>query len=443
MQESHQQAPSGAAPGGSAPRSGGGPGTESSNTVPSTSNLDSPCQVLRTGIDSLYVTFRGRLSESMSARLVKLKQMAQSSRDSESSLAQIKLESTLFEVRGNGRNPYAYVLVGTHFRIEVAKLGAKNLPLAYCRLSSELLTQVGASAALSLLSGVVRQLGEVESEANISRADLCADFTTDWILGLVLESEFVTKARSIDRHLVSKRFSGFSFAVKAPLSARLYDKTFEMECKRRPRPDLESLWANAGWDGTEPVWRLEFQLRREVLRELGVKTSGELLDRLPGIWSYGTRDWLRHTLPSNSDKTQSRWPSSPWWQVLQDASWQTFIDLPVKRIDPTEPHAPSDDFLFINGLSPLTSFSAREDCLDPEEASCAFIRAARAFHDSRAEQVGIDFDNYYRQKVENKRRQYGTAMNQPSSGRPHPADEAVASDLKARARAYRRAKDGQ
>jgi hypothetical protein len=378
----------------------------------------------------------------MSARLVELKRRAQSLKDSDIALAQVILGDYLFEVKGNGRNPYAYVLVGTHFRIEVAKHGAKLLPLAYCRISSEALTRFGPQVALNELEAIVRHLGDVEGHPNVSRADLCADFTTDWLLDLVLDSEFVTKARSIDRHMVSRRFTGFSFSVRAPLSARLYDKTFEMEVKKRSRPDLEAIWKRAGWDSVETVWRLEFQLRRDVARDLGVTTSYELLNKLAGLWRYCTLEWLRHTLPSNTDKTQSRWPASPWWEVLQAADWPS-ASTPVQRMDSSDHHAPSDLYLFINGLSPLTSFSAREGYLDPEDASQAFIRAARDFHDARAEQVGTDFDNYYRQKVENKRRLYGTGMNQPADGQAHPGDKAAQRDLEKRARAFRRAKDGE
>ncbi|GAB5500199.1 MAG: hypothetical protein PsegKO_25100 [Pseudohongiellaceae bacterium] len=423
-------------------RSGGGLGTESSNTVPSTSNSNSPNQVLRTGVDSLYVTFQGSLSESMSARLIELKRKAQSPRESDAAFAQVTLDDHIFEVKGNGRNPYAYVLISTNFHIEVAKCDAKLLPLAYCKISSEALTRYGPAVALIELTAIVGGLGSLEGIPAVSRVDLCADFMTDRCLGHIQESEFVTKARSFDRHTVKRQFSGFSFSAGAKLSARLYDKTLEMRSKNRPRPYLEGLWLKCGWDGHQPVWRMEFQFRREAARSLSITTTQDLLSNLGGLWRYASFEWLRHTLPSDTDKTQSRWPTSDWWLTLQLADWLG-DSFPVKRVDPTEPHAPSDDFLFINGLSALTSFSAREGYSDPEEAVQAFLRDARSFHDARADVVGADFDNYYRQKVENKRRLYGTAMNQPPDGKRHPGDEAVTRDLQRRAREFRKVKDGE
>jgi hypothetical protein len=79
-------------------------GTESSNTVPPTCNTDTI--ILRTGIDSLYLTYRGELRESSNARLIKCKKLAQSEVPSKASLAQYEIDDHIFEVYGNGRNPY-------------------------------------------------------------------------------------------------------------------------------------------------------------------------------------------------------------------------------------------------------------------------------------------------------------------------------------------------
>ena len=78
-----------------------------------------------------------------------------------------------------------------------------------------------------------------------------------------------------------------------------------------------------------------------------------------------------------------------------------------------------------------------------EEASIVFVQAARNYHDLQSMETGIDFDNYVRQKIENKRKGYNAGINEPLNGRSHPADIAVTKDLKRRAQDYRRAKDGE
>ncbi|MCP5345365.1 MAG: hypothetical protein R3F41_04895 [Gammaproteobacteria bacterium] len=245
-----------------APDGGSGKGTQSSNTVPSNCIDTCNTRILRTGIDSLYLTYQGHLSDESSIRLTKLKKMAQSTSASSVNLAQFRVKKHVFEVKGNGRHPFAYILEDGTFRIEAAKQDAKQAPLAYAKVSSELLTVAGPKKALKVLKRVVDVLGPVTAGPNVARVDLCVDFLTDYPLENITDAEFVTKARTLARHSDMRQFSGISFAPRADLSARLYNKTIEMRSKNSPRPYLKSLWRKAGWDGEQDVWRLEFQLRR-------------------------------------------------------------------------------------------------------------------------------------------------------------------------------------
>ena len=406
-------------------------GTQSSNTVPSTYIPDDSSRILRTGIDSLYLSFWGELAEDTSIRLNKLKELARSDLSARTSLAQIKFHEHLFEVAGNGRHTFAYVLTDAWYRVEVSKKDAKSAPLAHCRIASELLTTCGADWAVHDLCKVVSMIGALSDPPSVSRADLCVDFVTDYSIDQIQNSEWVTKARRFDSHIDERRFSGLSIAAGSPLSARLYNKTLEM--KKNPRPYLEHLWREAGWDGVSDVWRLEFQLRRQALRDLSVVRYSDLADSLAGIWEYCTHKWLRHTLPLEADRNQSRWPLSPLWLLMQSAQWSGINE--VQRVNSERSRGPSDRSLFVNGLSPLTSFMARDGYLDAGEASKAFMDAARQYHDGNASQTGVDFDDYVHAKVREKRKAYNTAKNAPLDEGIHPADKAVADE-------YRKRSDG-
>jgi len=378
-------------------------------------------------------------------RLSELKRLAQSYKDSNSSLAQFSVGDQLLAVLGNGRPPYTFVLVDGWFRIEVAKANAKLLPMAYCKIASSLLTAMGPHSALDALNIVINAIGKPEGNPNVSRIDICADFTTDYPLDQLTEHEFVTKARSFSRHTVARQFSGFSFAAGSPTSARLYNKTLEMKSKNRPRPDLELLWGQNGWDGEQDVWRLEFQLRRESLAAFELVPYEKAIAALPSLWKYATRNWLRHTCPSTTDTTQSRWLTSPFWKSIQSTEWDEGTAAPLSRIYPDKARSPSDYFLFINGLSTLTAFAAREGYINAGDAVEAYLEAAQEFHDNRAQEsnardrkksADVDFADYFRQKVESKRRSYNTAKNQPLDDGVHPAEKAVA-------REYRKRSDGE
>ncbi|MEZ5492644.1 MAG: hypothetical protein R3F50_20365 [Gammaproteobacteria bacterium] len=417
-----------------APDGGSGKGTQSSNTVPSNCIDTSNTRILRTGIDSLYLTYQGHLSDESSIRLTELKKLAQSSSASSVNLAQFRVDPHVFEVKGNGRHPFAYILEDGTFRIEAAKQDAKQAPLAYAKVSSELLTVAGPDAALDVLQKVIDVLGAVTAGPNVARVDLCVDFLTDYPLERITDAEFVTKARSMSRHSEMRRFSGISFAVGAGLSARLYNKTLEMRSKNNTRPYLKALWHEAGWDGDQDVWRLEFQFRRDALRTLDIVSYKELKDCLGGLWQYCTHQWLKHTVPNLADQTQTRWPVSSLWEVLQGADWgDTCRILTRHKVERGRP--PSDRHLFVNGLSPLTSFSAREGYTHAGEASEAFLKAAQDYHDGTSQITGVSFDDYYRTKVEEKRRFYNAGPNKPLGDGPHPADKAVS-------REYRKRSDG-
>lgn len=401
---------------------GSSQGTQSSNTVPSTSITDGFTYLLRASIDSLYVTYQGELSDLMSMRLTQLKTLAQSQRDSTANLSQIKLGKHLFEVNGNGRHPFAFILSNAYFRLEIAKQGAKHTPMVHCKIASELLSLMSTDGIIGDLHEIVSGLGTITGATNISRADLCVDFVTNYPIAGIQNPEWVTKARSFSNHFTDRRYSGVSIAAGSTLSARLYSKTIEM--KKNPRPYLEDIWRQLGWDGYSEVWRLEFQFRRQALRDLSVVTYADLMTSLHGLWQYSTENWLRHTIPNESDKTQSRWPLSPFWEVIQKAEWKG--EKHLERVNLTLSKAPSDHFLFVNGLSPLTSFMARDGYIDAGEAVLAFFQAAQDFHNGNAHETGVDFENYLLAKLSQKRKAYGTAKNQPIGGGIHPDDKLVA-----------------
>jgi hypothetical protein len=85
------------------------------------------------------------------------------------------------------------------------------------------------------------------------------------------------------------------------------------------------------------VWRVEFRFKREALHELkaeelfhGIEDAYDLPERLKVLWAYaaghveggedGSPDgWLRLVIPSDEDRTRSRWPTHPAWVEVQRA----------------------------------------------------------------------------------------------------------------------------
>ena len=101
------------------------------------------------------------------------------------------------------------------------------------------------------------------------------------------------------------------------IGARLYNKRLEIEKKSR-KFYIYELWLAAGWDTSKQVWRMEYEAKREVLKQLGICKLDNLLQLQTALWIYLTQDWLRLAVPSLSDSNQTRWPTHPLWDQIID-----------------------------------------------------------------------------------------------------------------------------
>lgn len=421
-----------------APRAPGGPisgdiseGTPPSNTVPSNSNRALEFKALRFGIDSLYLSYPGKLSETWDQKLSSLKEQAQSEKESEQARAQVTIASHLFEVRDKGLPRFAYVLVDNCFFIKLSRTGVKNLPMAHVQISSEYLAAVGPEAAEKDLSIVINTLGLVLENPNVSRADLFLDFVCQDDLNTVEETHWITRANLMAKYFdcrLKEPFTGWVIGIGGQVHARLYDKTVEIVYKSH-KYFLFELWEAAGWRKGDRVWRIEFQAQREVLKELLIYTLDDLLNLEASLWRYLTQNWLRLVVPNPCDQTPSRWPDHSLWTAVSKAYAQSSDQSRLTRF--RTGRLPSDERLFVHGLGPLTSFMARQGIEDFGEGLGEYLDGAHRFHKSR----GDNFYSYIGRKIKVKGRKYNTINNR---GKRHETIPEHSEQVKA----YRKAKDG-
>lgn len=378
------------------------------NTAPGNYNPET-FKSLRHGVDSLYVSYPGVLSEDWDKKLAKLKELAQSEFEAEQALAQVVIGEHLFEVQDKGRGRFAYVLADNCYRLQASNGRSKALPLAYVQISSEYLSAVGVEQAEASLQFVVETLGVVHEPANVSRVDLFADFTADLRMDAFDPLEdWVTRTQSVDLHYRWQRFSGWSFGMGGEIAARLYDKTLEIEKKSR-KFYLHELWRAAGWEGKKPVWRMEFEAKRGSLKELCIYKVRHLLELQVALWRYHTQDWLRLAIPSATDGNAARWPNHPLWDQIASVFQHETEQPRLSRFTPAR--LPADERLFLHGLGGLTSFMAREGIEDLGEGVGEYIHRAKAYHDVRHDTPGQGFERYVARKVKGKNRRYNTVKN--------------------------------
>lgn len=373
-----------------------------------TAHANSICKVIRHGIDSLYVSYPGQLSELMEKHLGALKQRAQSDSESVAANAQLSLGEHLFAVLDRGRKRFAYLLDDNWFSIAVSSRAAKAMPLAHVQISSELITAVGIPEAMQHLDAVINRLG-VCGQPTVSRADLFADFITDVDFEKSPKNAWVKRCKKRALYDDDDRFTGIAFGQGGKISARLYDKTHEI--LKSKKDYLKPIWAAAGWQEGQTVWRLEFQVRREALPET-VTSSIERFVQHQSIfvWSYCTSEWLRLTIPNANDETRSRWPNHALWDAL--ASLGDVVGAPTQlRI--SRQRIPSDDSLFKKGIWGLTSFMAREGITDLGEGIANYLRGLERFHAETSNQPeGPEaLERYIHRKVLVKGRRFNTIKN--------------------------------
>lgn len=408
-------------------------GAPPSNTAPYNCN-DGYFKALRWGVDSLYLSYPGELSRESDASLKALKLLAQSADPGEVAKAQLPLGGHIFEVKERGASLFPYILEDGAFRIQISRPGHKA-PMAYVKVSAKYLAHVGPVEAEKHLYSLLSELGELKESAHVSRIDLFVDFQSSVDMESWDRNAWVTRASSINAYAVSGQFSGWSVGLGGIISARLYNKLLEIVVSGKDW--ILPLWQKAGWQASNMVWRLEFELKREVLTQKGISKLHQVLGNLNGLWSYATTEWLRLTLPSEDDKTRSRWPIHPLWGFLSAVDWEGKGGPLAKRFSPSR--SPNDDKLFQIAYSAILSYMAKHGFPATElyEGAEDFLANAYAYHERKANDLGLPFDDFITERLALKHRQYNTAINDPEQEVKRKAKE-----LAEQARAYCKESDG-
>jgi hypothetical protein len=181
-----------------------------------------------------------------------------------------------------------------------------------------------------------------------STADLLdVDFTKT---GLISNRRWLTKApKKISETYEFYQPNYISFG-KGDFMARSYDKTAELKGDDVKREFFYNVWFERAGYVPEHVTRVEFQLRRPVLKELGINTVEDLKNNLDAIWLYcvgsGNSDdkekgWCRFcdrklTAKDRKNKHQSRYATAFLWEFVRSVSFSQSPEPPVQleRVKP-------------------------------------------------------------------------------------------------------------
>jgi hypothetical protein len=221
----------------------------------------------------------------------------------------------VFVVKPFGVKGYEWLLQSGELDMRIGDwLEPKSRPSVMAELRSEFLWTHGPAECVKRMVALLDALGCEVVTMKVSRADLCVDILlreSEWGRGLV--DHLVTRAHGIAPHFNRRYMEGISIG-RGDFSARLYDKPYEIKHKSR-KIWMFDVWGIKGVPEHHRIIRVEFQARREALKELGVDSVEDLLTAAPNVWAYATRQWLK--VQDNPDRHHTMQKTAAWWQVVQ------------------------------------------------------------------------------------------------------------------------------
>ncbi len=182
-------------------------------------------------------------------------------------------------------------------------------------IRSVTLWRLGHLKAVERILALLKEQGAQIEKVMASRADVCLDILLrESIWNADLPKHAVKRAVHGGLYQADSVFCGVAIG-KGDLQARLYDKPYEIKTKSK-KTWMYDVWGLQDVPEGARIVRVEFQLRREVLVELGIDTIWNLIDHPKNLWTYCTEHWLKFQDRPDLHHTQQK--TLPWWKTVQN-----------------------------------------------------------------------------------------------------------------------------
>jgi hypothetical protein len=201
-----------------------------------------------------------------------------------------------FQVQAFGSKGYQWLLNSPEYDLKVGNwLTPRSRPSVMIDIHSETLWIQGAVEAIDRILALLKSVGAQPSSIKLSRVDLCLDLLVQAPLwSVALREHIVSRARKISTNEDRRQFTGFAIGRAGPLIARMYDKDLEIRTVSK-KTWLYDIWNLEEVPENFRVMRIEFQLRREAGKELGLDSVWDFTNHPRNLWAYCTQCWLKFT----------------------------------------------------------------------------------------------------------------------------------------------------
>jgi hypothetical protein len=199
---------------------------------------------------------------------------------------------------------FPLVLDHADFTIEC---GEFNQPSFYVTLRSAALWRQGALSLHEMFLAWAGSVGLVpDRPEKLSRADFAFDY---WLSAVDFTPDNVVSLSSKDsQHREDGAVQTITYG-KSDVVLRLYNKVVEIE------QQSQKVWLFDLWGVKENVWRIEWQVRKDVLRRFSLRTFEDLFDGQGDVLRYLATEHDSLRVPV-ADTNRSRWPLHPLWKDL-------------------------------------------------------------------------------------------------------------------------------
>jgi hypothetical protein len=264
---------------------------------------------LASGVDALYLSGYGDLTASFVDDLARSRELAEMVHQP----LWFNLGAERFQLYPHGWGRYHYLLAG-----EAGSIGfstGKHLPPVRVQPRSSRLHFLGPAATVALFHDLLAEHCDGLS-FSVNRVDLYVDVQR-FSLDALCRERFVCRANHVRLFEEQGALQGIQLGMRSAktFSARIYDKTADVE--RSGADWWREIWGE-GYDPGLPVWRVGLEIGRKAITEFGLDSPQQVLAAVGDLWHYGTTDWLTYRSPTEQERT--RWPLSPEWLAVQQAS---------------------------------------------------------------------------------------------------------------------------
>lgn len=276
-----------------------------------------PC-VLASGIDTLVLAVDLSFTKDDAFELLAtLKRKAKMDKEDATGKVQpANDDAWLFTIKRFGKDGYEWLLNSCELSMSLSASAEPGpRPNAMVHFSSEALWHQGPEGCVRRMIGIFEAMHAVVKTVKASRADMCVDVLLDessWKTSL--KDCLVTRAVQCSEYTQNSLLSGFTIGA-GKLQARFYDKPLEIRQKSK-KFWMYDIWGIENVPEACRLIRVEYQMRREVLKELDVNTFEDLLRLSPNVWKYCSESWLKVQDDAKLHHTQQT--TLPWWVVVQN-----------------------------------------------------------------------------------------------------------------------------